>query len=463
MGGGDHHEGLDGLRGVAILLVLGQHAPTRPLIDGFVGVTVFFCLSGFLITSLLIGELGSGSIDVRAFYRRRVARLAPGLVTVTATTTAVLLVDRRDLGVEQVLAPAGAAAAYTTNLFDWSNHVFATKDYFNYTWSLSVEEQFYLVWPFALLWGYRRSPRMFGASILGLITATLALDLYLGLSRAVKYDQHEYFGTDTNALPILTGALLATTLARGWTPMTLRRLAPAALTALALLPALAYRNDTYRPALVTIAGTALTVVALIGVVTRPRSAAGSLLATRPMRWLGERSYSIYLWNVLARIAVLAWLGHTVLGDFAWVAMFLVLAETSFRYVERPLRSRLTAPGRPCRALTRVGHRPAGDDSGAGAVVRAGKAERARNARTAEQPTIAADVHATEPRGPCASRIAPSAAPPAMPALLLALIHAPAVSGELAEVRTEADWYSEAAGPKDASHSMALARTNPRRG
>jgi peptidoglycan/LPS O-acetylase OafA/YrhL len=101
----------------------------------------------------------------------------------------------------------------------------------------------------------------------------------------------------------------------------------------------AYRNDTHRSSLVIVAGTALTLVTLIGVVTRPRSAVGSLMASGPMRWLGERSYSIYLWNVLARIAILSALGHTLLGDIAWIAMFVVLAEASFRFVERPLRAR----------------------------------------------------------------------------------------------------------------------------
>jgi peptidoglycan/LPS O-acetylase OafA/YrhL len=90
---------------------------------------------------------------------------------------------------------------------------------------------------------------------------------------------------------------------------------------------------------VTVAGTGLTLVMLIGVVTRPRSAIGSLLASGPMRWLGERSYSIYLWNVLVRIAILNTLGHTVVGDIAWIAMFVVLAEASFRFVERPLRAK----------------------------------------------------------------------------------------------------------------------------
>ncbi len=335
-----YRAGLDGVRAVAILLVLGQHAPTRPLIDGFVGVTVFFCLSGYLITTLLVRELQTGTIDLRAFYRRRAARLGPGLVTVVAATIAVLLIGRlTDLSVEQIFAPAGAALAYVTNFFDWTGHSFATEDYFNYTWSLSVEEQFYLLWPFALLWGYRRDPRLFAALTVSFIGITLALDLYLGLSREVKYDPHEYFGSDTNALPILVGSLLAIAVHNDWLSRTVRYLAPCALPAVAFLPVLAYRNDTYRCSLVTVAGTGLTLVMLIGVVTRPRSAVGSLLASGPMRWLGERSYSIYLWNILARGVILYTLGHTVVGDIVWIAMFLVLTEASFRFVERPLRAR----------------------------------------------------------------------------------------------------------------------------
>jgi peptidoglycan/LPS O-acetylase OafA/YrhL len=340
-----YHPGLDGIRAVAILLVLGQHAPTRPLIDGFVGVTVFFCLSGYLITTLLLRELQTGTIDVVAFYRRRVARLCPALFTVLAVTTVVLLIGRRafpiptHLSVGQILAPAGAAAAYTTSLFDWTGNFFVTQDYYNFTWSLSIEEQFYLLWAFALLWGYRRNPRLFTAVTVSLIGITLALNLYLGLSREVFFDAHEYVGSDTNALPILVGSLLAIVVHNGWLSRTLRYLAPYALLAVVLLPFLAYRNDTTHTSLVTVAGTGLALVALIGVETRPRSVIGSLLASGPMRWLGERSYSIYLWNDLARIVILNALGHTAVGDIAWIAMFVVVAETSFRFVERPLRAK----------------------------------------------------------------------------------------------------------------------------
>jgi peptidoglycan/LPS O-acetylase OafA/YrhL len=344
-----HHPGLDGVRGVAILLVLGQHAMTRPLIDGFVGVTVFFCLSGYLITNLLVRELHTGTIDLRAFYRRRAARLGPALVVVTAATVAVLLLRRQDLGVGQTLAPAVAALSYTTNLFDWTNHVFATKDYFNYTWSLSVEEQFYLLWPLALLAGYRRRPQLFAAFTVACIAIALALDLYLGLTRAVKYDQHEYFGSDTNALPILVGSLLAVVLHHGWLSRVLRFLAPGALLAAVLLPVLAHHDETRRPSLVIVEGTALTLVTLVGVLVRPRSAVGTVLASRPMAWLGERSYSIYLWNVLVRIAVLASLGRTIVGDIAWIVAVVVLSEASFRFVERPLRSRLSGRAGPSRS------------------------------------------------------------------------------------------------------------------
>jgi peptidoglycan/LPS O-acetylase OafA/YrhL len=330
---------LDGVRGVAIVLVLGQHAPTKPFANGYLGVTVFFCLSGYLITTLLVRELQTGTIGVRAFYRRRVARLGPGLVAVVVVTTVVLLIDRRDLGFWQVLTPAGTALLYATSVYDWTGHVFATYDYFNYTWSLSVEEQFYLLWPFALLWGYRRSHRAFASLTLLLIGTSLALNVYLGLSRAVKFDPHEYFGSDVNALPILVGCLLAIVLDNDWLPRTIRFVAPFAVLALALLPVLASRNDSERTALVRVAGTGLTLVLLIGVITRPRSAVGRLLASGPMRWLGERSYSIYLWNVLARITILHAIGHSRVGDIVWISMFFLMAEVSYELVECPLRVR----------------------------------------------------------------------------------------------------------------------------
>jgi peptidoglycan/LPS O-acetylase OafA/YrhL len=119
----------------------------------------------------------------------------------------------------------------------------------------------------------------------------------------------------------------------------------------------ASRDDRNHTSLVIVAGTTLTLVVLAGVVTRPGSAAARLLSSAPMRWLGERSYSIYLWNVLARIAALNLFGHSVLGDVTWVAIFVVLAEACFRFVERPLRARFArrpdAFGRPILVTPRL--------------------------------------------------------------------------------------------------------------
>jgi peptidoglycan/LPS O-acetylase OafA/YrhL len=162
------------------------------------------------------------------------------------TTVAAHLPTRTSVSGRFWHAPAGTALAYATSLYDWTGHVFATYDYFNYTWSLSVEEQFYLLWPFALLWGYRRNPRLFTALTVSLIGITLALNLYLGLSQAVRFDPHEYFGSDVNALPTLVGCWLAMVVHNGWLARTLD-LAPCALLALALLPVLAYRTTPIAP------------------------------------------------------------------------------------------------------------------------------------------------------------------------------------------------------------------------
>jgi peptidoglycan/LPS O-acetylase OafA/YrhL len=130
-------------------------------------------------------------------------------------------------------------------------------------------------------------------------------------------------------------------LVNGWLTRTLRLVALLALPALVLLPVLAHHDDTYRPSWVIAAGTGLTVVLLIGVLLRPRSGVGRLLSSPPMRWLGERSYSIYLWNVMIRIGVISRYGHTHRGDLVWIAIIVVLGEASYRFVERPLRAKLS--------------------------------------------------------------------------------------------------------------------------
>src|SRR6266508_4229485 len=179
--------------------------------------------------------------------------------------------------------------------------------------------------------GYRRNPRLFAALTVSFIGITLALDLYLGLSREVKYDRHEYFGSDTNALPILVGSLLAIVVHIDWAVSdgsvscslcAASRCPPAR-------PGISERHLSLLPG------------DRRGDRTDARDVDRCRDAAAIGRWIaaGERSYSIYLWSVLARIAILYALGHTVVGDIVWIAMFVVLSEASFRFVERPLRAK----------------------------------------------------------------------------------------------------------------------------
>ena len=320
-------------------------------------MTVFFGLSGYLITTLLVRELQSGTIDVRAFYRRRAARLYPALLTVVVATVVVLLLHRRDLraglfhrhslSVEQILAPAGAAITCLTSLFDWAGHPFAIVRLLQLHVVAVARGTVLPVVALRPALGLPTQPSAVHPAHLWLVAVSLAIDLQLGLSRHVRFDPHEYFGSDTNALPILVGSLLAL--------VTAQRLAvtdgsatsrPGALLAVVLLPA-------WPPGrhLSSLAGDRRGDGTDARDADRCRDAAaiGARVAAgkRALRWLGERSYSIYLWNVLAQIAILHEFGHTTVGDIAWIAMFMVLAEASFRLVERPLRSRLAPrPGPP---------------------------------------------------------------------------------------------------------------------
>jgi peptidoglycan/LPS O-acetylase OafA/YrhL len=213
-------------------------------------------------------------------------------------TTVVLLIDRRDLSVWQVLAPAGTALAYATSLYDWTGHFFATYDYFNYHLVALGRGAVLPAVAVRAALGLPPPPSPVHGITVVLIGITLALNLYLGLSRAVRFDPHEYVGSDTNALPILVGCLLAIVVDNGWLSRTLRCLRPGRCwPSPPARPGLPGRHLPHVPGAGR--GHRVTLVIVIGVVTRPRSPAGSLLATGPMRWLGERSYSIYLWNVLA--------------------------------------------------------------------------------------------------------------------------------------------------------------------
>ena len=370
--------GLDGLRAVAVLAVIGYHADVPGMTGGFLGVDVFFVISGFLITTLLLREytLSGGRIGLADFYRRRIRRLVPGMLAVVGVcllASTWIWTDSARL----VRRDAVASAFYVMNWVGIFGHV----DYFTATgrpsmlqhlWSLAVEEQFYLVWPLVLLIVLRRPgpggrrPRRPLTKLALRRTLLVALCIAAGstllmailaVATNVPYGANGtrlYFGTDTHAMGLMTGAALAAAnalfrLARG------PRKAPAGrprrwalsdgvavLAGAGLLWSFehvnAYSVGLYRGGfwLVSLVTAVLLVCAI-----RRGSATARLLETRPFVWVGRRSYALYLWHwpvvVVTRPGLdlpLPWLLVLVLR----LALTVALAEASYRWVEVPFRS-----------------------------------------------------------------------------------------------------------------------------
>ena len=212
---------LDGVRAFAVLAVIGYHADVHSLRGGFLGVDVFFVLSGYLITALLLAEHGdAGRIDVRAFYARRARRLFPALLLVLLGVAAYsgFVAFSGDRGA--IRADALASLLYVQNWhLVWSGAsyftAFAAPSPLRHLWSLAIEEQFYLVWPLALialLRVARSSRRVLGAAI---VAAALASALLMSaMYHAGSDPSRVYYGTDTRAQELLVGALLAVLLSR---------------------------------------------------------------------------------------------------------------------------------------------------------------------------------------------------------------------------------------------------------
>jgi peptidoglycan/LPS O-acetylase OafA/YrhL len=367
-----HLDGLDGLRALAIAAVLVYHLDPAWLPGGFLGVDVFFVVSGFLITTLLQREaLAHGGIRFRRFWNRRARRLLPALVVCVVVSTVAGRVAHHDLVVHigrQVLG----ALTFSTNWVE----IGAGSSYFDQTspqlfmnfWSLAVEEQFYLVWPLvvatllttALLLHRRRR-----AVALGLALGAAALSTALMAWRFVPGDDatRVYYGTDTHLMGLMLGAALAFAWSSPWwtrsAPVWLAVRRPVLAASLAFLAALLWvlSEDsplTYRGGLVlACVATVVLVAALLPVGpqsgddphTSPfvDSRWRSLLCAEPMTWVGRRSYGIYLWHWPV-IVIIGQDMRTAPGSFQhvvsaiWCVLVTVaLADLSYKFVEAPVR------------------------------------------------------------------------------------------------------------------------------
>jgi peptidoglycan/LPS O-acetylase OafA/YrhL len=344
--------GLDGLRAIAVIAVIAYHLDPDLIPGGLLGVGVFFTLSGYLITDLLLGQReATGSLKLGDFWMRRARRLLPALFLVLAVVVAwVTLLDRSQL--PSLRGDVLAAVAYVSN---WWNIVreasyfarFGPPPPLDHLWSLAVEEQFYLIWPWLLLLGLRF---LHGRYTLALVT--LAGAAISAASMAMIYQPgidptRVYEGTDTRAFGLFVGAALAMVwpsrklsveriTLRGRLMLDALGVAGLFVVVLLILRTSEYSPFLYKGGIVLLSvATTMTVAALV----HPASWLGVAVGWTPLRWIGVRSYGIYLWHYPIIVLTApgmqqqASLGLEVMQVVATVAV----AALSWQFFEEPIR------------------------------------------------------------------------------------------------------------------------------
>jgi peptidoglycan/LPS O-acetylase OafA/YrhL len=335
---------LDGIRAIAVGSVVAYHFGFGAAHGGFLGVDVFFVLSGYLITSILLSEYGvRGHISLPGFYLRRLRRLFPALALVVLAVLVGTALYASPLQLSDRFHDMIAALFYYAN---W-HFIASDQSYFaglsgasplRHTWSLSIEEQFYFVWPLLLLVllrfvGMRRRALIAA----GLAVATLASAAAMAATYNAAEPSRAYYGSDGRAQQLLVGVLLAVGLhglarrehavpaARVWTAISIGSL-------LSLLYLMHRLHDTsskyyYGGALIA---AVVTAVLIAGVERHPGSPVGALLSVRPIVWVGKVSYGIYLWHW----PVLLWVDGTI----ARILVTVGVSAASFYLVEKPIRT-----------------------------------------------------------------------------------------------------------------------------
>ncbi len=359
--------GLDGLRAFAVLAVIFYHSGLQWLPGGFVGVEVFFVISGYIITAGLRREHGNGGISLPHFWKRRALRLLPAVMLLLFCVVLYAEVFEPDrvagLGRDSI-----AALSYSTNWYlivDGQSYFdsFQAPSMLRHLWSLAIEEQFYVVWPLVAFAGLRWLPRRPFACVCVLGAVASAGAMWLLFQEGASASRL-YYGTDTRASGLLLGASLALL----WQPGvggTIRRyrlfgLELLGVAALVALGVVCFRISDSTPWLYRggfFAVDALTVVAIVAAV-HPALRLGRIISIGPLRWVGLRSYGLYLWHwpiILVFEPRFDWSGGAEVEFLIELALTMLVTEASYRWLEQPIRK--GAIGRTWNRLKEGGRSP----------------------------------------------------------------------------------------------------------
>ncbi len=356
MKGIPHLPALDGLRGLAVLGVLFFHA-NGALRGGYLGVDLFFVLSGYLITSILLAEhRAAGKIALKNFWIRRARRLFPALLSLMPAIALYCWLFAKPDELSRVRGDALATLGYIANwrsIFSEKSYweLFATPSPLEHTWSLSIEEQFYVVWPLVVMVVLRRGSKK-TLLLLSVALAIASIVTMLVLFHPARTSR-VYFGTDTRAVGILAGAALACLLPP---TTTFARASVKKLDVLGVLSAIGLAIAWW-----TIGGesrflyrggfwlTELAALVLIAcAVADKESLVARALSFRPLTWVGTISYGLYLWHWPVNVVLSPQRLH--FGGFRLhviqFALAFAIAIVSYRFLEKPIRTRGLPFGRP---------------------------------------------------------------------------------------------------------------------
>ncbi|MES2192902.1 MAG: acyltransferase family protein [Pseudomonadota bacterium] len=341
----DHTEyrpDIDGLRAIAVVLVVIFHAFPEAMPGGFIGVDIFFVISGFLISGIIIRELDQQSFSLPSFYQRRISRIFPALIIVLCATLGLGWLWMLPADYAQLSADVTASAAFLANFsLLWHSGYFdveSARKPLLHLWSLGIEEQFYLFWPLVLLLAARLRLRFLTAAAV-ISLASFALNLALIGSHPVE----TFYLPFTRAWELLVGAVLAS----GWSQLSQTSTASnwRATGGIILIVIAAAILDTRSLfpggwALLPVAGASL-------LLSAPSSWFARLaLASSPLVWIGLISYPLYLWHwpLLVFFGIIKFAPLTLLERGLIIGLSFALAWLTYRFVESPFRS--SRPGRP---------------------------------------------------------------------------------------------------------------------